>query len=66
MLVNIVSATPERLIALIDDPEYGAAEAAKEGFPGMSGLEFVAMFCEHMSPAEGAQTEVTRIEFKYI
>jgi hypothetical protein len=64
--IQIVSATPERLIALIDDPEYGAAEAAKEGFPGMSGVEFVAMFVSHMRPDEGAQTEVTRIEYKYI
>jgi len=43
---------------------YGRDECEKEGFPGMEGREFVAMFCEHMKcqPSD----EVTRIQFEYI
>ncbi len=44
--------------------DYGHIEAAKEGFPSMTGSEFVKMFCEHMDciPSD----EVTRIEFEYV
>lgn len=44
--------------------KYGRDEAAKEGFPEMSGPEFVTMFCEHMGGDESQ--EVTRIEFGYM
>lgn len=50
---------------LVDYPDdYGNEEAKKEGFPYMTGSEFVTMFCEHMggSPVQ----EVTRIEFEYL
>jgi hypothetical protein len=43
---------------------YGHDEARKEGFPNMTGSEFVDMFCEHMGGE--ANQEVTRIEFGYM
>jgi hypothetical protein len=39
-------------------------EAAKEGFPGMTGSDFVKMFCKHMGGTPGQ--DVTRIEFEYV
>lgn len=45
-------------------PAYGRDEATKEGFPGMSGEEFVVMFCEHMKCDSTAV--VKRIEFEYL
>ena len=47
---------------LIDD--YGDHEATLEGFPELTGREFVQMFCEHMECS--GSTEVTRIEFEYV
>jgi len=41
-----------------------AEDCAKEAFPEMTPKEFVKMFCEHMDA--GFETEVTRIEFKYL
>lgn len=43
---------------------YGNTEADKEGFPLLTGIEFVNMFCKHMG-GEPDQI-VTRIEFEYI
>jgi len=53
----------------IDDPTdipwaYSKTEATKEGFPGMTGSEFVSMFCKNMKC--DSSTEVTRIEFEYL
>ena len=41
-----------------------ADDCRREGFPGLSPVRFVVMFCEHMgcTPA----TQVTRIEFKKV
>lgn len=44
--------------------KYGKSEAIKEGFPNMTGSEFVGMFCENMK-CEPSIT-VTRIEFEYV
>lgn len=60
--IRVVSVTFEPLSAMTG--EYGRSECAKEGFPGMSGLEFVAMFKHHMKCV--GLTEVTRIEFEYL
>lgn len=62
--ISVVSVRPEPLQWLIDDPEYGANEATLEGFPGVSGAEFVAMFCREMK----VQTNhiANRIEFRYV
>jgi hypothetical protein len=64
-LIRVVSVRQEALFHLIDC-QYGDSEAAKEGFPGMTGREFVEMFCRHMKPLSGVMTEVTRIEFEYL
>jgi len=44
--------------------DYVNIEAAKEGFPGLTGSEFVKMFCRHMGV--DADQMVTRIEFEYL
>ena len=44
--------------------DYGYTEAIKEGFPSMSGSEFVEMFCENMGGDHNQ--DVTRIEFEYL
>ncbi len=40
------------------------ADAGREGFPGMTGAEFVDMFCRHMNCT--SFDEVTRIEFERV
>ncbi len=52
----------EPLAALLEEP-YGSQEAAREGFTGMMGAEFVAMFRGHNGCT--SDTDVTRIEFDY-
>lgn len=64
--IRVVSVKQEPLWRLVSFAEYGKQEATKEGFHGMTGNEFVSMFCEHMRPLHGVATEVTRIEFEYV
>lgn len=45
-VIECVRNKPERLIELANI-QYGKEECRKEGFPGMTGLEFIAMFCRH-------------------
>ncbi len=40
------------------------AEAVREGFPDLTGEEFIEMFCDHMKC--DPSTVVTRIEFEYL
>jgi len=40
-------------------------DVAKEGFPGMSPADFVAMFCGHMKGVT-PDTFINRIEFEYL
>ena len=57
--IRVVSVRREPFRLMRAEP-YGSAEANMEGFPDMSGSEFVAMFaCDDL-------TEVTRIEFEYL
>jgi hypothetical protein len=51
---------------MVHEIEYGREEAAKEGFPGMTGVEFVVLFCDAMRPAFGSDAFVNRIEFEYV
>lgn len=52
-------------VAGVEHPDdYGYTEAALEGFPDMTGSEFVEMFCEHMGV--DPWSEITRIGFDYI
>jgi len=63
-VIRVVSVRKEPLSKMLYDAAYGAEEAAKEGFSGMTGHQFVAMFCEHM--ACEPRRRVTRIEFEHI
>lgn len=60
--IEIVDVRREPLRRMLDDPTYGRAEAAREGFPELSGSEFVGMFCLHMSCP--SSTIITRIQFR--
>jgi hypothetical protein len=58
-----LSITREPLYKLVQDEEYGKAEAFKEGFPELDGFGFVDMFTRDMKCSNNAA--VTRIEFGY-
>jgi hypothetical protein len=62
-VLRCVTNTPEPL-HLMFDSKYGAEEAIREGFPQMTGTEFVDMFCSHMRVTHDAT--VHRIEFEYV
>ena len=55
----------EPLRRLIDDPEYGQEEVAKEGFPWMTPQQFVDFFCSTHAGCT-PDTDVNRIEFEYL
>lgn len=57
--VRVVSVTPQVLMAI------DQAEVEREGFPGMTPDEFIAMFCKTHKGVT-PQTEITRIEFEYV
>ncbi len=61
--IRVVSCRREPLSSMWLEP-YGSNEAKAEGFPEMTGAQFVAMFCKHMDCDE--DQEVTRIEFEYL
>lgn len=63
--LRVVSVRRESLWQMWLDPEYGAEECKREGFPHMTPLDFVDMFCaSHKGCNRGS--EVTRIEFEYV
>lgn len=62
--IEVVSVRREPLNRMSADAAYGRAEAIREGFPQMTGGQFVEMFCEHMKATPA--TVVTRIEFRRI
>ena len=59
-----ISNRRERLDRLLTEPEYGAAEVVKEGFPELTPAQFVEMFCGHMKVTP--ETVCNRIEIDYI
>jgi len=61
-VIRVVSVRLEPLQHLTGS--YGSAEAAREGFPGLTGEEFARMFCENMRC--GMDAVVTRIEFEHV
>lgn len=66
-VIRVVSVRTEPLNAILDAPwdlPKPAEECAREGFPEMSPVDFVFMFCRHMG-GDGAQI-VTRIEFEHV
>jgi len=62
-IIEVVNASPQSLRRMITHREWGDEEAAREGFPDLTGPEFVEMFCDHMTVRSTVQ--VNRIEFKY-
>jgi len=63
-MIEVISAIPQPLQALLDCHEYGVSEMIREGFPDMRPEQFVAMLCKHykVTPSE----PFNRIEFKKI
>lgn len=62
--IEVVSVRLEPLNRMSADAAYGHAEAIREGFPEMTGGQFVEMFCSHM--AVKPAIIITRIEFKHV
>ena len=61
--IRVTDVYRESLARLYFDHAYGLSECRREGFPGMTGPEFINMFCAHMG---GLRDQVvTRIEFEY-
>ena len=54
----------EPLCRMIDDPEYGAEEVIREGFPEMTPAEFVDFFCKTMKCKPS--TIIHRMEYEHI
>lgn len=62
--IRVRDVTFERLDTMVNNASYGDKEATLEGFPEMTGEQFVTMFCLHMKCTR--DTVVTRIEFEYL
>ena len=56
--IRVVSTRAEKIGSI------SAPDVEREGFPGMTSMEFVDMFCRHMRCDAG--TTVNRIEFEYV
>lgn len=63
-VIRVISVRSEPLFKMIHDPEYGLLEATREGYPKMTGEQFVNMFCKKYKVISA--TSVTRIVFKYV
>jgi len=63
-IIRVVSVRTETLSKMEHEPDYGRQEARLEGFPQMSGAEFVSCFCRRFKVVPA--TPVTRIEFTYV
>lgn len=61
--IRIASVRREFLARMIEDEDYGRRECGREGFPELTPMQFVTMFCRHnhCDPRD----LVTRIEFTY-
>jgi hypothetical protein len=64
--IEVVSVRFEPLARMTADAAYGREEAIREGFPEMTGGQFVEMFCLHMKVSEIYARTITRIEFRHI
>jgi hypothetical protein len=64
--IEIVSNEPEPLENIIYNPfrNQHHMEVDREGFPGVSPIEFIKMFCAEMGTTR--TSIVNRIEFKYV
>jgi hypothetical protein len=63
--IEVFSIRREPLNRMSANAAYGRAEAIREGFPEMTGAQFVEMFRRHMSVHDPRQI-VTRIQFRRI
>lgn len=63
--IEVLTVRFERLDRMIALPSYGLRECTREGFPGMTPLQFVEMFCASHKGCTLA-TVVTRIGFLYL
>ncbi len=61
--IEIISNVPQPLDCMLYEP-YGKPECRREGFPGMTGAEFVEMFCAHNGCDPTAIVNV--IAFEYV
>lgn len=61
--IRIVRVYREPLTRVVDDPDYGRAEMALEGFPAWEPVKFVEFF--RKLAGDGFWKFVTRIEFEY-
>lgn len=57
--IEVVAAWQERLDTITQE------DVVREGFPEMTPVEFVGMFCSHMRPYR-PEWDVTRIEFRRV
>lgn len=62
--VRVTGLRRERLSSIDSHDDYDQEETRREGFPEMSGAEFVSMFCATHKGCT-PDTIVTRIEFAY-
>tara|TARA_R110002167_G_scaffold61913_4_gene174938 strand:- start:38152 stop:38826 length:675 start_codon:yes stop_codon:yes gene_type:complete len=63
-VIRVDSVRSEPLSKMIHDPEYGQLEATREGYPRMTGEQFVKCFCKKYKVVPA--TPVTRIVFRYV
>lgn len=63
--VRVVSVRREPLCAIAGPSDVGAAELAREGFPGMDVIEFMRRYFVE-AQGIGLLDEVTRIEWAYL
>lgn len=63
--IRVTDVRREYLCAMTANPEYGADECVREGFPEYSPASFVDMFCRSHTGCTLGST-VTRIEFEYV
>lgn len=63
-VLRVVRVRKESLLTLLYDEEYGLEEVRREGFPKMTPLEFVEMFCRHNKVEKSRR--VNRIEFEHV
>jgi hypothetical protein len=63
--VGILAVRGERLDRMLDDEVYGFDEVCREGFPDMSPLQFITLFCATHRRCISC-TIVNRIEFEHL
>ncbi len=63
-MIEVINVSRETLDWLLTNPHYGYVETLKEGYPDMTPIHFIDNFCIAMGAT--SDTEVTRIEFKYL